>query len=187
LPQRYHKFIGLGDGQDDHKVDYHGRPIEPGERDLCRSGPLACAFETGDLKAIKNIAESSGVNTDGGDGTLGNGRRHVLLAALLTWQFGEGRARNVLEAHENIVDGRLEPEQEFGDLRMTDLINNEIGIALGQEFSDTFGRAGPEVEVPFTFDDASYPATGFYTEAGLAALEAAVIANPKIVYFLVAG
>ena len=187
LPERYKKFIGLGDGEEDLKVEYHDRPVEPGERDLCGASPLACVFQAGDLKTIKNIAESSRVNTDGGDGTLGNGRRHVLLAALLTWQFGEGRARDVLEAHENIRDGQLLAGQEFGDLRMTDLINNELGITLGLQFSEEFGGAGPEVEIPFTFDDASYPATGFYTDEGLAAIEAAVLSDPRIVYFVSGG
>jgi hypothetical protein len=188
LPDRYKKFIGLGDDQTDEKVDYHGKEVEPGERDLCRADPLACVFEADDLKAIKNITEESRVNTDSGDGTLGNGRRHVLLAALLTWQFGEERARSVLEAHENIRDGELLAGQDFDDRRMTDLINNEIGIALGKQFRDEWGVAGPEASYYAGEGIASYvPASGFYTAEGLAAIENAVLSDPNIVYFLMAG
>lgn len=111
----------------------------------------------------------------------------MLLAALLTWQFGEDRARGVLEAHEYIRDGELLNGQDFDNLRMTDLINNELGIALGLQFANEFGGASPYVEIPFTLGGAGYDATGFYTEEGLASIENAVLSNPTIVYFRMAG
>jgi RHS repeat-associated protein len=186
LNERYKKFIGLGDGQVDMKVDYLN--VEPGEVDLCVADPLDCVLQTEDLKAIKNFTEESRVNTDDGDGTLGNGRRQVLLAALLTWQFGEERARTVLEAHENIRDGELLDGQDFGSLRMTDLINNEIGIALGNQFKDEWGAGGPAASYYAGWGYAGrVPASGFYTDEGLEAIEDAVLSNPSIVYFVMAG
>jgi RHS repeat-associated protein len=184
LPQQYQRLIGQGDGQPDRKVVYHSRPVEPGEKDLCRSSPVSCLFDADTLKEIKNIAETSRVNTDVGDGTLGNGRRHVLLAALLTWQFGEGRAREVLEAHENIRGGKLVAGQEFNDFRMTDLINNESGIELGIQFRDQFGAAAPAFVTSAMGNPAIREASGFYTGDGLLALENAVLTDPQIVYFL---
>ncbi|TPW11415.1 MAG: hypothetical protein FD127_3250 [Acidimicrobiaceae bacterium] len=91
----------------------------------------------------------------------------MLLAALLTWQFGEDRARGVLEAHEYIRDGELLNGQDFDNLRMTDLINNELGIALGLQSANEFG--GPVRTWRFR------------------SIENAVLSNPTIVYFRMAG
>jgi hypothetical protein len=185
VPDRYKKFVGSGDGTDEPKVEYQTpdrekRMIEPGELDLCRSDRLDCALDSFSLKAIKNIAESSRVNTDGDDGTIGNGRRHVIVAAMLTWEFGEDRAREILEAHENIRDGVLLPGQEFNDYRMVDLINNEIGISIGRQFQQEHGSI---IETAYTFDDPDDPASGFYSAEMLSVLEDAVLSEPTIVYF----
>ena len=173
LPTRYRPFLGTSDGVPDAKVSYNGRPVEPGERDLCASDRLTCVLSAGDLRTIKNVVEQSDVNTDSGDGTPGNARRHMLLAALLTWQFGEPRAREILEAHEDIRNGTLLPGADFDAYRQTDLINNEIGIGIARQMQQ-MGSSVP---------DALDPDGSFRFSEGLDALEPAVMANTTFVYF----
>jgi hypothetical protein len=91
------------------------------------------------LRTFKNLAEGSPILADSNDRSLGNAQKHVLLAATLTWVHGEECAREILLAHENILDGELLDGQTFDAARQMDLVNNEIGIQLGVETIAMYG------------------------------------------------
>jgi hypothetical protein len=140
------RFVGSGDGVKDGKTSYpdysyyEGRPMEPAERARCEEmGTVSCLSEYSGLRTFKNLAEGSPILSDREDGTLGNAQKHVLLAATLTWVYGEDHAREILYAHENILHGELLEGQEFDEFRQMDLVNNEVGIQLGLEMISQHG------------------------------------------------
>ena len=149
LPDRYRPFLGRGSGGDTGKVDYYTRKLEPGEDLRCGLNRNGCVWEAFGLWKLKNDAEASSILADNRDGTLGNAQKHILLAAALTWSRGEEEAREILDAHENIVNGRLLDGQGFGVHRQMDLINNETGIQLGL---DTLAQHG-DPWAPHFFQD----------------------------------
>ena len=149
LPERYRPFLERGRGGDKAKVGYYTQEIEPGEDLRCALKRSGCVWEAFGLWKLKNDVEASSILADNRDGTLGNAQKHILLAAALTWSRGEAEAREILEAHENIVNGRLLEGQGFDEHRQMDLINNETGIQLGL---DTLALHGEPWD-PYFFQD----------------------------------
>jgi hypothetical protein len=79
----------------------------------------------------------------GGSNGPENARQHLYIAAQLVLQFGEMGGREILNAHESIYteNGDLNLYAGWNDARKMDLINNEVGIAIGLEAQWKFGYA----------------------------------------------
>jgi hypothetical protein len=82
----------------------------------------------------------------GGSNGPENARQHLYIAAQLVLQFGEKGGREILNAHESIYteNGDLNLYAGWNDARKMDLINNEVGIAIGLEAQRKFGYATAE-------------------------------------------
>jgi RHS repeat-associated protein len=78
----------------------------------------------------------------GGPGTE-NATQHMFIAARLVVAYGdEGKAREVLNMHESILEleGELFLHAGWNDERKMDIINNEVGIAIGLDVLDRWGE-----------------------------------------------
>ena len=92
----------------------------------CDWNPMQCAFAQ---KAADYVNE---VLPDAGDGSRNNAERHALLSGLYWLMRGDTAGP---DAHENVVDGQLIGYLE--DLRLMDLVNNEVGMTIAQDYSSS--------------------------------------------------
>jgi hypothetical protein len=70
------------------------------------------------------------------DGTVYNAQVHMMVAAALTMELGADKAREVLDIHENILNGQA--MGTFDAYRQMDIINNDIGIGIGELVTSEF-------------------------------------------------
>ncbi|MFI9557754.1 RHS repeat domain-containing protein [Nonomuraea endophytica] len=172
VPDRYKDLVGKDCADPSNEIncereEYRGVSTNEAERRLCFEGSVsrvemcAMARQAADMANAQHHVPGDGLLF--GEGPS-NAQLHTAFAAYLVIQLGSVEsARLVLEAHENIYEGEL-----LGPLdaaRKMDLINNEIGLGIGQDILDDW-RAGefadedgssmrPALTLPWVEDEVS--------------------------------